>query len=83
MALSLDDGIVASIGGRHDNNVIALYEFKAGSGATAFDTSGVEPALNLQYTGSFSEEDRWVGAGASTSAPTTAGKAARKQPQTA
>ncbi len=61
MALSLNDGIVASIGGRHDNNVIALYEFKAGSGTTAFDTSGVAPALDLQYHGSLSDEERWVG----------------------
>ncbi len=60
-ALSLVDGIVASIGGRHDGNVIALYEFKEGTGSQAFDTSGVEPALNLSFQGSMPESERWVG----------------------
>jgi len=45
------DGIVASSGGRVENNVVALYEFKAGSGATAYDTSGVVPATNLNLIG--------------------------------
>ena len=57
MALSLPDGIVAASGGRVENNVIALYEFKTGSGSTAFDTSGVEPALNLTLSG----DADWVG----------------------
>jgi len=57
-ALNLaEDGIVASSGGRVENNVIALYEFKAGSGATAFDTSGVVPATNLNLIG----EVGWLG----------------------
>lgn len=56
-ALNLDDGILASGGGRVDNNVIALYEFRNGDGNTAFDTSGVEPALNL----SLSDGVEWVG----------------------
>jgi hypothetical protein len=56
-AMRLVDGIVASSGGRHDNNVIALYEFKTGSGNATFDTSGVEPALNLTLSGDY----RWVG----------------------
>jgi hypothetical protein len=56
-ALRLTDGIVASDGGRQEANVIAKYEFKTGSGNTAFDTSGVEPALNLTLSGSYS----WVG----------------------
>ncbi len=51
------DGIVASSGGRHESNVIALYEFKTGSGSTAFDTSGVEPSLNLNLSG----DAQWVG----------------------
>jgi len=57
MAVSLTDGIVSSSGGRHESNVIALYEFKTGNGSIAFDTSGVEPALNLNLSGDFS----WVG----------------------
>jgi hypothetical protein len=56
-ALALPDGIVASSGGRHETNVIALYEFKTGNGTTAFDTSGVEPALNLTLSGAYD----WVG----------------------
>jgi hypothetical protein len=56
-ALSLPDGIVASSGGRHEANVIALYEFKTGNGTTAFDTSGVEPTLNLTLSGTYN----WVG----------------------
>lgn len=56
-ALNLDDGILASGGGRVEGNIIALYEFRTGDGDTAFDTSGVEPALNL----SLSEDVEWVG----------------------
>lgn len=52
-----DDGIVASSGGRVETNVIALYEFKSGSGVNAFDTSGVDPALNLNLIG----DVEWVG----------------------
>jgi hypothetical protein len=56
-ALRLTDGIVASSGGRQEANVIALYEFKTGTGNTVFDTSGVEPAANLTLSGAYS----WVG----------------------
>jgi hypothetical protein len=56
-ALTLYDGTVASGGNRYENNVIALYEFKTGSGATAYDTSGVDPAADLQFSGDVS----WVG----------------------
>ena len=50
-ALTLFDGTIASGGNRYDNNVIAMYEFKTGSGLTAFDTSGIEPAMNLTLSG--------------------------------
>ncbi|MEQ9563595.1 MAG: LamG domain-containing protein, partial [Woeseiaceae bacterium] len=43
-ALRLVDGTIASGGNRYENAQIALWEFKTGSGTTAFDTSGVEPA---------------------------------------
>ncbi len=56
-ALTLDDGIVASTGGRFDASAIALWEFKAGQGDTAFDTSGVSPAINLSLIGDI----EWVG----------------------
>jgi len=50
-ALRLIDGTVASGGNRYENAQIGLWEFKTGSGMTAFDTSGVEPAVNLQLIG--------------------------------
>ncbi|MFT6436820.1 MAG: hypothetical protein ACJAVI_004892 [Candidatus Azotimanducaceae bacterium] len=56
-ALLLADGIVAAGGGRVDTNVVAFYEFKTLTGTTAFDTSGVEPAMNLSFNGDVS----WVG----------------------
>lgn len=56
-ALFLTDGIVASGGGRYDASMIAVWNFKTGTGTTAFDTSGVEPAINLTLDGSFN----WVG----------------------
>ena len=56
-ALTLYDGTVAAGGNRYDTNVIALYEFKTGSGNVAYDTSGVEPALNL----TLASADMWVG----------------------
>ncbi|WP_234994929.1 LamG domain-containing protein [Microbulbifer donghaiensis] len=56
-ALLLTDGIVASSGGRVENNAIALYEFKTGSGTTAYDTSGVNPAIDLTLTG----DVEWLG----------------------
>jgi len=56
-ALSLYDGTVASGGNRYESNQIAFYEFKAGNGTTAFDTSGVSPAVDLTLSGNVS----WVG----------------------
>jgi len=56
-ALRLPDGLVASGGNRYSGNVIGLWEFKTGSGSIAYDTSGVEPALNLNISGDVS----WVG----------------------
>ena len=50
-ALRLIDGTIASGGNRYENAQIGLWEFKTGSGTTAFDTSGVEPAVNLQLIG--------------------------------
>jgi hypothetical protein len=57
MALGLTDGIISSAGGRFEANAIALYEFKTGTGTQVFDTSGVEPALNLNLSGTYN----WVG----------------------
>jgi len=56
-SLLLTDGILANTGGRHEDNVIAKWEFKTGSGTTAFDTSGVNPAMDLTLSGTVN----WVG----------------------
>ncbi|MBB3169774.1 LamG domain-containing protein [Simiduia aestuariiviva] len=58
-ALNLaSDGIVASSGGRIESNLIALYQFKTGSGNTAFDTSGIQPAMDMNLSGAY----EWLGA---------------------
>lgn len=56
-ALTMGEGIVAAGGKRHEANQIALWEFKTGSGTTAYDTSGVNPALNLSLVNGV----EWVG----------------------
>ncbi|TAA44980.1 LamG domain-containing protein [Corallincola spongiicola] len=56
-SLRLTDGIVASSGGRFEDNVIALYQFKTGEGRTAYDTSGIEPAANMTISG----DVEWLG----------------------
>jgi len=58
-ALGLPDGIVAASGGRIENNVIALYEFKSDSTQIAYDTSGVEPALDLNMSGNVQRVGGW------------------------
>lgn len=56
-ALRLTDGIVAAGGNRYEGSLIAKWEFKTGEGSTAYDTSGVEPAINLSLSG----DVNWVG----------------------
>ncbi len=58
-ALNLGDGIVAAGGNRHESNLVALWEFKTGSGNTVFDISGIEPAINLTLSGSYSWLDEY------------------------
>jgi hypothetical protein len=60
-ALSLPDGVVAAGGSRFEGNLIALWEFKEGSGTTLYDTSGVEPALHLTLSGTAGTDFNWVG----------------------
>ncbi len=57
MALNLTDGIVAAGGNRHEANLVALWEFRTGSGSVAFDTSGIDPSVSLQLNGSY----QWLG----------------------
>ncbi len=56
-ALTLGEGIIASGGSRHETDQFAIWEFKIGTGLTAFDTSGMDPAINLSLIGSVN----WVG----------------------
>jgi len=55
--LKMKDGTVASGGNRSEANLVAKYEFKSGTGTTAYDTSGVSPSADLMFTGNVS----WVG----------------------
>ena len=55
-AMKLTDGIVSAGGKRHEANVVALWQFKTGSGNVAYDTSGISPAMNLSLT-----NVEWVG----------------------
>ena len=73
-ALRIVDGTVASGGNRYEAAQIGLWEFKTGGGTTAFDTSGVEPAIDLRSP----ETSNGSAAGASRS--TTASSRAPPQP---
>jgi hypothetical protein len=76
-ALTLYDGTVAAGGNRFDTNVIALWEFKTGMGTVAFDTSGVEPAVNLNFSGDVTWMGGWgikVGTGGKAQGSTASSK---------
>jgi hypothetical protein len=49
--VAYNEGVGAGGAARVETNVIALYKFKTGSGDTAFDTSRVDPLMNLTLTG--------------------------------
>ena len=50
-ALSLTQGTVASGANRYDSHAIAKWEFKEGTGTIAYDTSGVDPGMDLTLSG--------------------------------
>jgi mono/diheme cytochrome c family protein len=50
-AIRLIDGTLASGGNRYEDAQIALWEFQTGSGLTAYDSSGVDPAIDLNFFG--------------------------------
>jgi len=50
-ALRLVDGTIASGGNRYEDAQVALWEFKTGQGLVAYDTSGVDPAIDLNFSG--------------------------------
>ena len=51
------DGIIASSGGRYEDDIIAKWEFREGIGASVADTSGVQPEIPLSLFGEF----EWMG----------------------
>ncbi len=74
-ALTLYDGTVASGQNRYTDAQIALYMFQTGTGNIAYDTSGVEPELDLTLDGNVSWVQGWginIGAGGKAQASTTA-----------
>ena len=54
-----EDGVEANTGGRFENNLIAKWEFREGSGTTTADTSGVQPEIPLTISGQFSWMASW------------------------
>jgi hypothetical protein len=54
-SLAFSDGIEDTGAERYRANLIALYEFKEGSGTVARDTSGVAPAMDLTLS-----DARWL-----------------------
>jgi hypothetical protein len=76
-AVTMYDGTVASGGNRDDSHAIARYVFKEGTGTVANDTSGVDPAINLTFSGSVSWVGGWginLGTGGKAQALTAANK---------
>lgn len=63
--LELGQGQIISGGDRYRRNLVALWEFKEGSGADIADTSNVSPPLNLRLIGDEGESENddyeWVG----------------------
>jgi hypothetical protein len=58
-ALSLRQGIPAAGASRYEANIIAKYEFRTGTGTTAYDTSGVAPAADLMLTAGIGWVSGW------------------------
>jgi cytochrome c553 len=58
-ALTLYAGTIASGNNRYDADTIARWMFKEGSGSVAYDTSGVDPAINLTVSGNTSWDSAW------------------------
>jgi hypothetical protein len=58
-ALSMKQGTPVSGASRYEGSVIAKYEFKTGSGNTAYDSSNVSPAADLTLTAGVSWVSGW------------------------
>ena len=59
LQVGLLDGTLASGGNRYENDQVALWEFKTGDGNVAYDTSGVDPAIDLNFSGDVSWYGGW------------------------
>jgi hypothetical protein len=73
-ALTLANGTIASGANRYDADTIAKYEFQTGTGYTAYDTSGIDPAADLTISGSVLWSGGWgvtIGAGGKLQASTS------------
>ena len=57
--LTMTQGTVASGANRYDADTIAKYMFSEGTGATAYDTSGIDPAADLTLTGHYQFDGSW------------------------
>ena len=55
----LEDGTLASGGNRYEDVQVALWEFQTGNGLVAYDTSGVDPAIDLNLSGDVSWFGGW------------------------
>ena len=58
-AVRLVDGTLASGGNRYEDAQVALWEFKTGNGLVAYDSSGVDPAIDLDFYGDVSWFGGW------------------------
>jgi hypothetical protein len=58
-ALTMLSGTVASGNNRYDAADIARWSFQEGNGTTAYDTSGVDPAINLTVSGDYTWDSAW------------------------
>ncbi len=59
-AMNFDNATLASGGNRYENNQIAIWEFKKGSGTVANDTSGIEPAIDLEFNSGSGGSVSWI-----------------------
>ena len=58
-SLTLADGTEDTSVQRYDTDIIARWDFKEGAGAVAFDTSGVQPSIDLALQGGVTWLTAW------------------------
>ena len=55
----IEHGTLASGGNRYEDVQVALWQFQTGNGLVAYDTSGVDPAIDLNLSGDVSWFGGW------------------------